>query len=335
MQTFVPFDAFEKSAKVLDTKRLNKQVVETKQILLTLRKIEKRDKLQSDWEAAERGERPYPVIPKGAKGTGRKPPEHEKIGWEHHPAVLMWSENVGALRKYGRVMLAEARRRGSQFDNDKFKLFGAGLNTDPRLPHWWGGDIHYTHRVKLCEKNWGYYNGRFLDVFDTDVGELDYFWPAPLIKQEPVPTLDDWAVGHTKYKRLGSVVGDVLGSALGMSVTTTEDVRLRRITLEVRHPLTGERLSYQTDRKEFQLREKDILQHFVKKVSDWKREQDNLAAPINSTASTATEAQIRQAEHERLMQERLLAGREKFEERYFSTNHIFDGTKKFPPLKDD
>lgn len=74
MQTFLPYPDFDKSARVLDYRRLGKQRVEAKQILDTL------------------------------EGT--------KNGWANHPAVLMWRGYEDALRIYFNVVSEEWQRRG-------------------------------------------------------------------------------------------------------------------------------------------------------------------------------------------------------------------------------
>ena len=67
MQTFVPFDDIYLIAQVLDTKRLFKQAVEAKQILIALRK------LAENAQAAKAGYDPV----------------HMNVGWGNHPATKM------------------------------------------------------------------------------------------------------------------------------------------------------------------------------------------------------------------------------------------------------
>jgi len=73
MQTFLPYSSFEKSVQVLDWRRLNKQRVEAKQILSTLR-------------------------------FGSR--------WSNHPAVRMWQGYEGALIVYMNTCIWEWIRRG-------------------------------------------------------------------------------------------------------------------------------------------------------------------------------------------------------------------------------
>jgi len=74
MQTFLPYADFERSAAVLDWRRLGKQRVEAYQIYLVLTE-------------------------------GRKP-------WSNHPAVRMWRGFEAALALYHDVVITEWVRRG-------------------------------------------------------------------------------------------------------------------------------------------------------------------------------------------------------------------------------
>ncbi len=74
MQTFLPYQNFARSARCLDSKRLGKQRIEAKQILLILR--------------------------------------GQKTGWRNHPAVRMWEGYENALASYYNAMVTEWVRRG-------------------------------------------------------------------------------------------------------------------------------------------------------------------------------------------------------------------------------
>ena len=64
MQTFLPFQSYEESAESLDNKRLNKQILESYQILKVL---------------------------SGQSASG---------AWRNHPAVLMWKNAEKSLLIY-------------------------------------------------------------------------------------------------------------------------------------------------------------------------------------------------------------------------------------------
>ena len=82
MQTFLPYPNIWASARCLDDKRLGKQRVECKQILITL--------------GVDVGEH-------------RGNPESR---WRNHPAVRMWRGHELYLAEYGEIMCAAWRNRG-------------------------------------------------------------------------------------------------------------------------------------------------------------------------------------------------------------------------------
>lgn len=140
MQTFLPFSDFEKSAAVLDGKRLWKQRVETMQILQTLSGISK--------------------------------------GWQNHPAVKMWRGHEGVLLDYQAAVIAEGIQRGYK-DNvcwDKSVIAYAMMTGNrSEIPSWLGRDeIHASHRSNLLRKNYEWYSQ--FDWQDTD--DLEYIWPV-------------------------------------------------------------------------------------------------------------------------------------------------------------
>ncbi|HEY3530357.1 MAG TPA: MSMEG_6728 family protein [Nocardioides sp.] len=148
MQTFLPYADFERSASVLDTKRLGKQRVEALQILRALTR--------------------------------------PGYGWANHPAVLMWKGFEEALGRYGfacceawtglgfgdtcAVTLAEDLRLADVHD----VRTQAELDTAGALPPWLGDEaLHRSHRSSLVRKDPGHYGRLFPDVPD----DLPYVWP--------------------------------------------------------------------------------------------------------------------------------------------------------------
>ena len=75
MQTFLPYESFEDTAKVLDYRRLGKQRVEGMQIINTIQ------------------------TPKSK-------------GWANHPIVKMWRPYVPALKLYTNIIITEWISRG-------------------------------------------------------------------------------------------------------------------------------------------------------------------------------------------------------------------------------
>ncbi len=81
MQTFLPDQDFTKTARILDKKRLFKQLVEAGQILNTL--------------------------------------EGRSVGWKNHPAVRMWVGHESGLRLYQNIIYDECIKRGFKLVKSK------------------------------------------------------------------------------------------------------------------------------------------------------------------------------------------------------------------------
>jgi len=112
LQTFLPYANYELSAAVLDYKRLGKQRVEAKQILLAL------------------------TTP--------------NYGWRHHPATKMWAGYEWALTEYAVAICNEWRRRGYQDSVlEWFEEQRALMQVGPTP--WWVGlePFHQQHRASL------------------------------------------------------------------------------------------------------------------------------------------------------------------------------------------
>jgi hypothetical protein len=86
MQTFLPQSDYSVAAAILDSKRLNKQILECYQILNVL---------------------------SGKSPTG---------GWRNHPAVLMWKGFERGLWSYVQAMITEAKSRGIKTENNEANL---------------------------------------------------------------------------------------------------------------------------------------------------------------------------------------------------------------------
>lgn len=147
MQTFLPYPDYLDSAKHLDQKRLGKQRVECKQILLAL-------------------------------GVPIGPHEPGMAGWKNHPAVRMWRGFEKALLVYSSCMCLEWRRRGF-LDNlgGEFAIAYAEQPDDgpaPR-PSWSACDeLYASHRSNLLRKDAEFY-GKFGWAEPDD---MPYFWPV-------------------------------------------------------------------------------------------------------------------------------------------------------------
>ena len=141
MQTFMPYDNFEESAKCLDYRRLGKQRVEAKQIIDLLEKYD--------------------------AGI-----DISKLPWGNHPAVRMWIGYTISLKDYYNDILSEWISRG--YNNNMPFLF----TMLPKLynikkPEWFGRpDFHDAHKSNLLRKDKEFYGKYNWDIPD----DLPYKW---------------------------------------------------------------------------------------------------------------------------------------------------------------
>lgn len=141
MQTFLPSPNYAESARILDYRRLGKQRVECKQILLAL-----------------------------PKTTG---------GWVNHPATKMWRGHEVELARYGFAMCREWVKRGYTdtlgvfFSGTVLDYLADGR--DPTPPAWLGEEsVHASHRSNLIRKDPVYYA-----QFGWAEGpDMPYVWPV-------------------------------------------------------------------------------------------------------------------------------------------------------------
>lgn len=120
MQTFVPYADFQKSAKVLDYRRLGKQRVETLQLVRCNLEV--------------------------------------SLGWKNHPAAKMWADNVNGLIAYG-VAMCDAWLDLGYKDTCRDKLLSYGEADTTDLPFWWGDEsVHSSHRSNLLRKDPSFYS---------------------------------------------------------------------------------------------------------------------------------------------------------------------------------
>ena len=121
MQTFLPYQDFEKSVRCLDYRRLGRQRTEA----ATIHKALSANLLK---------------------------------GWQRHPAVMMWVGYNNALADYYNHCIDEWVRRG--YNNTLEKIILSETTTDADPP-WLGVEqIHASHRSNLLRKDPEYY-GKF------------------------------------------------------------------------------------------------------------------------------------------------------------------------------
>ena len=91
MQTFLPYEDFEQSAKVLDWRRLGKQRVEGMQIINAIN-------------------------------------NPNKQGWQNHPITVMWRPYLSALKLYTNIIIMEWESRGY---NNNMKIYDVNNMVKP------------------------------------------------------------------------------------------------------------------------------------------------------------------------------------------------------------
>jgi hypothetical protein len=149
VQTFLPYPDFERTARLLDQRRLGRQRVEAMQLFNAL-----------------------------------TVPGH---GYRHHPAAKMWQGYEEGLVRYALTMCDVWTELGYQ-DTVAEKITGhlrdrlgvervrteAQLRRAKRLPPWIGDErFHRAHRSNLLRKDPEHY-GRYFDEPD----DLEYVWPS-------------------------------------------------------------------------------------------------------------------------------------------------------------
>lgn len=148
MQTFVPFANTALSAAALDSKRLNKQLLEGRQI--------------------------YQILAQN-KRTG---------GWVNHPAVKMWRNYDTGLYYYLRVIKDECVRRGIQTEKNWTAIEDMHEHNWHRgdnvvMPPWWGDNrVHESHKYNLHQKDSAFYSHFYDAKSYTCCDRCNYFWPT-------------------------------------------------------------------------------------------------------------------------------------------------------------
>ena len=150
MQTFLPSADYENSAQTLDSKRLNKQILEGYQILKVL---------------------------SGASESG---------AWRNHPAVLMWKEAEHSLMDYIDHMVYEADFRGIKTDKNVSNL----QTLKSAFSHMWGKTIPIwqkpehlsrvvdSHKANLYRKDSVLYNQFNSYTANPCCDKCLYYWPT-------------------------------------------------------------------------------------------------------------------------------------------------------------
>jgi len=170
MQTFLPFSDFRVTAACLDDKRLGKQRVECKQILLALKAGPRQG-----FDAATRSWKSLSLFESSPELTRATP-------WYNHPATKMWKGFEYGLCLYAQSICREWRYERNFADTllPFFCAEGAAAcaalrPTDYVFPSWtYRHDVLRSHQSNLVRKNPAHYRVWFPDVPD----DLPYVWPV-------------------------------------------------------------------------------------------------------------------------------------------------------------
>nr|WNL49651.1 hypothetical protein MarFTMF_135 [Marseillevirus sp.] len=206
VNTFLPFESFEDSARVLDSRRLNKQIIEAYQILTILedlwflstelgefppplddKKIAKSFVARCEWiktfskkyrAREEKFVRDYEILLLGKDISSGKKGLQINLGFCCHPATKMWFGYERALRHYINACISELSTRttknGARHSLPKKKI---RVQRTVVLP-WWVGyqKFHESHKASLLRKEPSFYQKKF-KVSDS---ELEYIWPSDM-----------------------------------------------------------------------------------------------------------------------------------------------------------
>jgi hypothetical protein len=148
IQTFVPFTNNAQSAAALDNKRLNKQLLEGRQI--------------------------YKILASGQSSGA----------WVNHPAVKMWRGYENALFKYLNAIKDECVRRGISTEKNWNALtemheWNWNRGNNVVMPPWWGDKrVHQSHKNNLYRKDSNHYAEFSNDEFISCCDRCNYFWPT-------------------------------------------------------------------------------------------------------------------------------------------------------------
>ena len=140
MQTFLPSPIFAESARILDYRRLNKQIVEGYQIL-----------------------------------SGRVPNANHPscLMWSNHKLMLV----IYLSAFLGEYMYRTGKHHGLEEDILTYKC--ESDKDMPLTPPWLGVPLfHLAHRVNLIRKDYDYYLGKFERPFyKLEEYPEGYYWP--------------------------------------------------------------------------------------------------------------------------------------------------------------
>ena|ERR1051326_8000535 len=137
MNTFLPYSNFDECARVIDNKRLWKQILEADGLIRLI--------------------------------LDQKVKSH----WRNHPCYKMWQNHPKALTLYRNIFVNEWMRR-RLFLPPFINLINQEEQANEWFPSWLGNKtLHLSHQSNLVRKNPECYRKFFPDVPDN----IPYYWP--------------------------------------------------------------------------------------------------------------------------------------------------------------
>lgn len=155
MQTFLPFPDFVVSARILDGRRLNKQIIEGYQIL-----------------------------------TDRVPnPNHPVcLMWANHKPMLVTYLSAFLNEYFNRM------GDHHSLEESILTYKCVQLKSVPKTPSWLGFPLfHLSHRVNLLRKNYEYYSKKIAPLFfSLDTYPEGYYWPVLPVGRKAISDREAW-----------------------------------------------------------------------------------------------------------------------------------------------
>lgn len=178
MQTFLPYPSFSECAKVLDNKRVQKQLLECTQILdiLLNKKSHTCVNCKITTDEPDTDLITLCIFTKAGKDT-YDIHKFQKTPWYNHPAVKMWRGYEVSLIQYSQEILLVCNLRKintAKLTETLAKQYNQIPYSGGISPWWLGNDkLHKSHRANLLRKHYDHYK----HFFNEDL-IIPYWWPT-------------------------------------------------------------------------------------------------------------------------------------------------------------
>ena len=180
MQTFLPYPSFSQCAKVLDNKRVQKQLLECTQILDILLNKKSHTCVNCKFTTDEPDidillKHCKYITADGVDATTIH--KFQKTPWYNHPAVNMWRGYEVSLIQYSHEILLVCnlgRINTAKLTETLAKQYNQISYHGSISPWWLGNDkLHKSHRANLLRKHYDHYKL----YFNEDL-TIPYWWPT-------------------------------------------------------------------------------------------------------------------------------------------------------------